>query len=58
MSGRQTQTARIRATQDEIDSNLRRAFDEAANEPLPDRFTDLLERLRAGQGGGSDPEGS
>jgi hypothetical protein len=38
---------RSEAEQD-IDDNLRRAFDHIANEPLPDRFGDLLARLRAG----------
>ncbi|WP_050927655.1 NepR family anti-sigma factor [Aestuariivita boseongensis] len=31
----------------EIDRNLKRAFDEVASEPLPERFTNLLEQLRA-----------
>lgn len=30
----------------EIDDNLRRAFDEVANQELPSRFTDLLSQLR------------
>lgn len=30
----------------QIDENLRRAYSEAANEPIPDRFTQLLEQLR------------
>ncbi|SHH02045.1 NepR family anti-sigma factor [Cognatishimia maritima] len=38
---------------EEIDRNLKRAFDEMAQEPLPDRFTNLLEQLRA-SGGRSD----
>ncbi|WP_253282589.1 NepR family anti-sigma factor [Ruegeria atlantica] len=44
-----------------IDDNLKRAFDEVANEPVPDRFVDLLEKLRnqtsvpkSGDTGGSD----
>lgn len=32
----------------EIDENLKRAFDEMANEPIPDRFTELLDQLRSG----------
>ncbi|WP_209599342.1 NepR family anti-sigma factor [Ruegeria sp. HKCCSP351] len=32
----------------EIDENLKRAFDELANEPIPDRFTELLDQLRSG----------
>lgn len=30
----------------QINDNLKRAFDEAAAEPLPARFTDLLSQLR------------
>ena len=33
---------------DDIDRNLRQAFDDIANEPVPDRFADLLKRLKAG----------
>ncbi|NIZ12079.1 NepR family anti-sigma factor [Phaeobacter sp. HF9A] len=32
---------------EEIDRNLRKAFGQLAEEPLPDRFTDLLAQLRA-----------
>ncbi|MBT8426048.1 MAG: RNA polymerase subunit sigma-70, partial [Silicimonas sp.] len=28
-----------------IDKNLKRAFDTLANEPVPDRFTSLLDQL-------------
>lgn len=31
----------------QIDANLKRAFDDMANEPVPDRFTELLNQLRA-----------
>ncbi|MEC8573234.1 MAG: NepR family anti-sigma factor [Pseudomonadota bacterium] len=31
----------------EIDQNLKRAFDALASEPLPDRFTSLLDQLKA-----------
>lgn len=31
----------------QIDANLKRAFESMANEPVPDRFTDLLNQLRA-----------
>lgn len=42
-------TGRRRTTaDDEIDRNLKRAFDELRDAPLPDRFTDLIERLRSG----------
>ncbi len=30
----------------QIDENLRRVYSEAAQEPVPDRFTQLLEQLR------------
>ncbi|WP_254703840.1 NepR family anti-sigma factor [Roseovarius sp. THAF9] len=40
-----------------IDENLKRAFDDVASEPLPSRFTDLLEQLKAeGAPKDSDPE--
>ena len=32
----------------EIDESLRRAFDEVLNEGVPDRFEDLLDKLRKG----------
>ena len=32
---------------DEIDKNIKRAFDEVVNEELPSRFTDLLNQLKA-----------
>lgn len=34
---------------DEIDKNLRQAFDDMAQQPVPDRFTDLLAQLRASE---------
>lgn len=30
-----------------IDENLKRAFDTVADEPVPDRFKQLIEKLRA-----------
>lgn len=30
----------------QIDENLRRVYSEAAEEPVPDRFTQLLDQLR------------
>lgn len=42
-------TGRRRTTaDDEIDRSLKRAFAELADAPLPERFTDLIERLRSG----------
>ncbi|MCE8548485.1 hypothetical protein KBY25_21965 [Ruegeria pomeroyi] len=32
---------------EEIDRNLKKAFGQLAEEPLPDRFADLLAQLRA-----------
>nr|WP_092836034.1 NepR family anti-sigma factor [Roseovarius lutimaris] len=40
---KQRRTSRV--TQ-QIDENLRRVYSETAQEPVPDRFTDLLEKLR------------
>lgn len=34
----------------EIDSNLRRAYQQNLNEELPKRFVDLIDKLRSGQG--------
>ncbi|MCK0149519.1 hypothetical protein MWU54_05760 [Marivita sp. S6314] len=31
---------------DDIEANLKRAFDEVSREEVPDRFTDLLAQLR------------
>ncbi len=34
----------------EIDSNLKRAYDDVLNQDIPDKFTDLLSRLREAEG--------
>ncbi len=34
---------------DEIDANLKRAFDKISEEQVPDRFSDLLSQLRAAE---------
>jgi hypothetical protein len=34
---------------EEIDRNLRQAFDDMAQQPVPDRFTDLLAQLKAAE---------
>ena len=39
------QTPRSRVSE-QIDANLKRAFDEISNEDVPDRFADLLSKLR------------
>lgn len=42
----------------QIDENLRRVYADAANEPVPDRFTRLLEQLRQQeQAGDKQPSG-
>jgi hypothetical protein len=33
----------------QIDENLKRVYDEALNEELPDRFKDLLSQLKSGK---------
>ena len=40
-----------REIDEKIDENLKRAFDQMAEEPLPDRFTELLNKLRDSQDG-------
>ncbi|MFV1443232.1 NepR family anti-sigma factor [Phaeobacter sp. JH18-32] len=35
------------AIEREIDSNLKKAFDTLASEPIPDRFANLLDQLKA-----------
>lgn len=41
-----TENRRTSKVDQQIDENLRRAYSEAAQEPVPDRFTQLLEQLR------------
>jgi hypothetical protein len=43
-----TQNNRTSRVQDEIDKNLKRAYDDVINQEVPDRFTDLLAQLRHG----------
>ncbi|UWR87667.1 NepR family anti-sigma factor [Phaeobacter inhibens] len=40
------------AVEREIDSNLKKVFDTLASEPIPDRFANLLDQLKAK---GSEP---
>ena len=51
---RTTNTSRIEA---EIDRNLRRAYDDVVNEDVPDRFTQLLNELRAKETSADDGGG-
>lgn len=36
--------------QDQIEKNLKKVFDDIAQEEVPDRFKDLLAQLRASEG--------
>jgi hypothetical protein len=47
------ETPNARAS-DEIDENLRRVFRQMEQSDLPDRFTNLLEQLRARDGASQD----
>ena len=40
-------TVRNDKVDQQIDDNLRRVYSEASDEPVPERFTQLLDRLRA-----------
>ena len=44
------------AIDEEIDQNIKRAFDDLVNEPLPDRFTTLLDKLKAQHADASDED--
>ncbi|MBY5987849.1 RNA polymerase subunit sigma-70 [Roseovarius atlanticus] len=48
-----TRDKRNSRVQNTIDENLKRAFEDVASEPLPSRFTDLLEQLKT-SGHGAD----
>ena len=57
MSNRQKNERRNREIDREIDENLKRAFSAVADEPLPDRFTSLLDQLRASEKGSGSGSG-
>ncbi|MCC1493869.1 NepR family anti-sigma factor [Cognatishimia sp. F0-27] len=40
----------------EIDKQLKRAYEDIANQELPSRFTELLDRLRSQQSGNATSE--
>ncbi|MCP1167973.1 NepR family anti-sigma factor [Limimaricola litoreus] len=42
----------------DIDAHLKRAFQQLTEEALPDRFTDLLAKLKAGEGAESASSGA
>lgn len=48
-----TQDKKHTRLQDEIDDNLRRAYNDVLQEDVPDRFTQLLNQLRAQDTGAS-----
>nr|WP_306127866.1 NepR family anti-sigma factor [Roseovarius sp. MMSF_3350] len=49
-----TRAKRTSSVENTIDENLKRAFNDVASEPLPSRFTDLLEQLKTN----GTPEGA
>ena len=52
-----TRAKRTSSVENTIDENLKRAFEDVASEPLPSRFTDLLEQLKNnGTADGAKPE--
>ncbi|MFN3208711.1 MAG: NepR family anti-sigma factor [Roseovarius sp.] len=54
-----TRAKRTSSVENTIDENLKRAFEDVASEPLPSRFTDLLEQLKtsgASKGAGSESD--
>ena len=52
-----TRAKRTSSVDNTIDENLKRAFEDVASEPLPSRFTDLLEQLKtSGAPESADPE--
>jgi len=53
MMGPNDKSSRI---DEEIDKNLKRAFDDVAGQELPSRFTDLLEQLRSQDANNTRPE--
>ena len=46
MYGEMTAERDNQRVQDEIDRNLKRVYDEALNQEIPDRFKKLLEQLK------------
>ncbi|MEO1138173.1 MAG: NepR family anti-sigma factor [Pseudomonadota bacterium] len=47
-----TQKTRTSSVEQAIDENLKRAYNDVASEPLPSRFTDLLNQLKSGDAQG------
>lgn len=44
-----TSKKRTSSVEQTIDENLKRAYNDVASEPLPSRFTDLLNQLKSGE---------
>ena len=51
-----TQSNQRSRLQDEIEANLKKAYDDVLNEDVPDRFTQLLSQLRNADGQRSKKE--
>lgn len=49
-----SKTGRNDKVDQQIDDNLRRVYSEASEEPVPERFTQLLDQLRAKEQESSD----
>jgi len=47
---------RISKLNQQIDDNLKRVYADTVQEPLPERFTQLLDQLREKERGNSDEE--
>ena len=51
-----TQKKPRRSVDEQIDANLKRVYDAAASEPLPDKFLSLLAQLKAKEEGARDDQ--
>lgn len=49
-----TQSRSKQSVDEQIDANLKRVYDAAASEPLPDQFLSLLAQLKAKEEGAAD----
>ncbi len=45
------ETGKKKTVEEQIDDNLKRVYQEAASEPLPDKFLSLLAQLKAKEEG-------
>lgn len=46
LKGYMKQDRKLSSLEQEIEANLKRAYDDVAKQEVPDRFTQLLEQLR------------